>query len=1106
MNREELHGLIGKFVSMTLTDGSVLEGELMWADSSVAVLAVRGDKVRVCPVADIARCEAVRRTFLTIGNKARYYTALDDAIGYKSKNMDEIDWNKAALCYETAARECGFDDSLLDNYLETVVSNLLNTHKKNSLTDEEFIEEKLDMYRRLKTVLERYDLGGLSDFGVKKLLKNVDTLRLQSFAGRLVEEGLRRSSPWYEHLNDEMNLIGIGFDLFVLSHGANAFLGEKKHRRSLLLLQELYEKYDSKLKKDPENNKLGKAVSFISEVIGKIRDMSKYDDESCGEESEILAYRCFKHILFAAMHLKNISGVTFGCRIQQKSVADNHKKLNRAIKLNILLFRYLDPFLDHFPEKVRERERKRAPWQLRLELLDLYARKFYLRSNEKGIDSESKRLEYLDNFKAIGLLDDIDYSTCDNDGKLVSFLEYLHQLKMDDEVRRIGELAKDSPRLNRLTRLYIYYKLAEYYYYKSENTLEAWKYLSLVNGLHLTESEEYDCRRFYPGVLEGIDTLSVAINAKGDVLRTHYNELLGRIVSELEDYGAHDLDKRSELEARFVGALDDLAPLDLTSLLDSAMVESMVTLLEEFRHESETSLLGKLEKVVAGNPEMLKRIAAVPQTRTLKLIGRREALEVDYRQRFQNALDIYTEKKSVENPQIPADYFRTLESLRHFDKKWGIGLFKDVTHTTDGIVFFFLLPARFDSAIHTLGWHTDHDLLKFVLDEVIRVIVIDESFKVNRANVGIARLLGIIGDNFSVLGAVPAAIEAYEKALELSKIERIYLKNGLPVPSKVYTAIDNKLTRERSRRGVFSAAASTTLDDLRAMHFPRLSAEFWKMFDSHLKFTIHEGGEHAGADEEELTINSFADRVKLMNSQLMNFVDTAVREKKTIPASLIHQIAGFISGKYDGKDVKWFDIDGKQHEEGYGQTNWEECIRDHGNPFSNPDFQKVIVKFFRPSIRFKKVGRRSSVSGVRKFLEEKYPDDVEVVADTASLDFYTNVTLFNDSVKRILGGREDKTAKMKVSIEEINGSAVITFTEHKSETPVIDYDIRIKSRLAGDMGEVAKNCCGYCDLVIETDSHRYNILRSVDNPPAEVEENLTPSGNHYIKFTFTFYK
>lgn len=93
MNSEELLGLIGKFVSMTLTDGSVLEGELMWADSSVAVLAVRGDNVLVCPVADIARCEAVRRTFLTIGNKARYYNnVVVDATRLKSKNNGTSDW------------------------------------------------------------------------------------------------------------------------------------------------------------------------------------------------------------------------------------------------------------------------------------------------------------------------------------------------------------------------------------------------------------------------------------------------------------------------------------------------------------------------------------------------------------------------------------------------------------------------------------------------------------------------------------------------------------------------------------------------------------------------------------------------------------------------------------------------------------------------------------------------------------------------------------------------------------------------------------------------------------------------------------------------------
>ena len=1108
MNCKELHGLIGKFVSMTLRGGSVLEGELMWADSSVAVLAVRGDNVRVCHVADITRCEAVRRTFLTIGNKARYYTALDDAIGYKSKNMDEIDWNKAALCYETAARECGFDDSLLYNYLNTVIGNLQNTGLSGAAED--IVNAKIEIYCRFVDVLgsDVYDIKGLSDFALKKYLLQVAALRLHPFAARLAGEAELRSLSLINRLLEGKVATGIEFDLLILSVGIKAYFSGEEKDKSIKILKEIAPLYEAELQSDPLNRSVEKAVEYINDVLKELGAIETYSDETLGTKEQSLALKCFRCLMFSAMKCADSSGASLDTPVPRKNKLainksyESHKKLNKSIAINRFLINNIDWFSRRFDANVVATGIvEESRWQLRLGILNAYALKYCLRKSE-NIDFEDKRQEYIHNITMMGVLANIDYSKCPKENKLQEFLKYMHCLGMDGEVRAIGESFKNIVTLDTMSRLYICTMFAGYYYEKSGDILESWKYLSVANDIkaNITETEKSIFERIYPGVWASLEELSETIGNNGkDVIVEHYRRLLTPLMS----YAPNDYAARAACGEEFVKTLDSLLVSDVGDGVYDELKPVIVPLLEEFEYPSEDSLVKKIDKSLSN-----RLLSGIRDKREKSKAERYRNCKKLYTSSFKAVMDVYRDRnyKDFDKKGIQTNYYKAFSALKFFDPQWGIDLFKEVTDREHGIFYYVRSDYNFRSTVTYLKWNDNADFMKYIFDKVVgannRKANIQKLPGKNNGqsgpNSGLARFLEFVGDSMAALGCHTDAADAYDSAITLSGIVR---RGG----DGIYERIENKLNDEKKDFGPANISSVLSLDDLRAMHFPRLTAEFWKMFNSHLKFTIHEGGEHAVAGEEKLNINSFADRVKLMNSQLKKFVNTAVREKKTVPASLIHQIAGFISGKYDEKDVKWLDIDGKQRDEGYGQTNWEECIRDHGNPFSNRDFQKVIVKDFRPSIRFKNEGRRSSVSGVRKFLEEKYPNDVEVVADTASLDFYTNVTLFNDSVKRILGGREDKTAKMKVSIEEINDSAVITFTEHKSETPVIDYDKKIKRRLAGDMGEVAKNCCGYCDLVIETDSHRYNILRSVDNPPAEVEENRTPSGNHYIKFTFTFY-
>lgn len=293
----------------------------------------------------------------------------------------------------------------------------------------------------------------------------------------------------------------------------------------------------------------------------------------------------------------------------------------------------------------------------------------------------------------------------------------------------------------------------------------------------------------------------------------------------------------------------------------------------------------------------------------------------------------------------------------------------------------------------------------------------------------------------------------------------------------------------------------STLQDIRAAHYPKAAADFLATFANPdgLKFLTHDFD-----PDSETDIISVADRFESIYSN---------RNNTHIPESLYKLIAGFIRGP------KWIDRNDNPHFiflKSHKIKTW--LTQNPGlHPIISNEFGQEIQDF-RNTVRVSK----PELSRIVQRLLKTNNQLAKLRATTNDLDkadFYTNVNvLANKILRKVLIDIAQRNPESEIQISFSRASSpttrhrmqIIKIVHIGSEANSLEDVVRKISfeEQSGEMFNLLKSCKGYCDWTIEArfekeGCKRWRILDSENLPETETMPDNSVGGFTHI---FTFYK
>ncbi len=228
-----------------------------------------------------------------------------------------------------------------------------------------------------------------------------------------------------------------------------------------------------------------------------------------------------------------------------------------------------------------------------------------------------------------------------------------------------------------------------------------------------------------------------------------------------------------------------------------------------------------------------------------------------------------------------------------------------------------------------------------------------------------------------------------------------------------------------------------------------------------------------------------------------------------IPKSLKGLLWSFMSSE----EMEWSDTFEVKHRSSIKNVDWKQWSEQNNNshPINNPDFATEI-QTFRSTIR---VDRGLLTTIIDRASENMQLNITKNGTDFA--DFYTNTYILYLALKRIFAGMNERiqnSADVEVSLEDAfdeDGSFLMrVIICHKDSYPAKSLQETV-ARLnnykeAGDFGTIRGYLNGYClwsvESIWDTESMRWNILKSNDMPETETIANSNVKG---FKHILTFY-
>lgn len=1090
----ESRSLVRLHISNAVLKKEVI-GEILFYDEIRRIIVVAEDenRISVYDYHDIVSIDFINdcaEKFLTIGNKSRYYDEVQEAIGIKSSGVidGEQDWESALTHYDKALLECGFDDQILSNYVYTVKGILLNNGD-----DEECVQKKFRVLKGFKNMLEdeRYELKGLTKYGLKSLTNSIDTNRLNNYAVRIVEEIRRRVGDPREKMSGKDGGMpvyhGIDMELWVtaeiISVHIEIFKGKLKGKEANSIkedavqrIEEVKSQYKELQNCETQGFISDKPIKFFDESIKRIKKIN--DDENLDDEVQSLYAKLFRIMLFQAQF--SMKEITPSSR--KKSDLLNEAGINKAIGQLILLYKCFDMFFTNIKDARWRSIEFESRWQLRVEILACYALKYQINNTDEKLQ------EYCTTIDNQGFFEGVDFKDCPV-SKSLPMLKYFVQLKMYDRVCALGEFIISGRKSGLSARIFACYAIAKYH--ESNNFLsECYRYLTEAKSINIGEKDRKACNEIDAGMLKDIDKMYSNYASTEDILSYH-TEILEDILRN----GKSDIENRKKSEYELGKVMDWVLDFE-PGHLSRDFLDVTIKALKEFRYERRTEVKEFLRRKVPGI-----RLNGIEKIRADKELSQKNNLRREIERRFAVARQIYKEKIR-DNGISKNNFFKMLLQLDYFDKEWGMNVLKSVLNSYN--MFFFIGNSDTISCLSHLSWGKDDDLMEYLLNEV-RIYL--DSVVMETANAGVAKFLEFVGDNLS---GVEKKIEAFDMAINRSKIEK---RSDGDLCDRI-TIKKSRAENERDSRGYFNLLETSTLDELRENHDPCLVANFFQGFwdENGFKFMIHGAWKSYDKDGTPI-VNNFPERVSMMNNYFRRKIAEYSEAGRKLPRWVINQMAGFIAGEYNGEPVSWTGFDGKLHTEGYAHEDWKRWMDEHPlqNPYDERSFTDFINNTFRASIRFKSNGRREASeiqNRMQDLLKEcgiaadEYEFDAEVV------DFYTNVLAFLESADRIFreANTLDNKKNLKIEIKGGDGGKVIIVVTDRNSLVSYVYDEDRFRRLQGDNGTIARNCVGYCDFAVEARCRdqrflRYNYLSAEGRPDVE-EIGTNPEG---FKFVFTFY-
>lgn len=451
---EAANKLLHKLVTFTYANNTI-KGELLAYDESCIVVAeAKPDDTeffatRIYKLNDVSSLvEAKNNKRCSMLGCIKYYNYLKRAMHAKSHpdKSGNTDWTNAIKYLLNAMKYGGADDLVLTEYMETV-EDFVNTviDSKIDKIDESY-KDKQNVYHDFKDFLEdkdnEYPLDALSFYKLKALLTKAWLLRLECYAGRVINKA-NAIVPQ----PDVKDLSKIGMEklsLWCLTKRCEAHINIKsktdiEERTKIITehtskLTELKNQYKECLgitshTSSNDNNQHSdndKAIRIIDEEIPKLEErISKYADEDKENGDNLKLYRT----------------LLFGYEYRTPNVA-NPKTVESKLRVsaNKAIYGYLSLYyyFDKLFTVIADDERSTHKLDLLIRLLKSCSSKVeaFKRINNPDADSVLKELQ--DKLKGEwGVLQSIDWGLELRDcptPKIVSLCYNLSKLSLHKEV------------------------------------------------------------------------------------------------------------------------------------------------------------------------------------------------------------------------------------------------------------------------------------------------------------------------------------------------------------------------------------------------------------------------------------------------------------------------------------------------------------------------------------------------------------------------------------------------------------------------------------------------------------------------------------------------